>query len=505
MARPDARKLKDEAAAYVTRGKWAKALENYMVLETLEPRDGTWAQKAGEMYRRLGKNGPAIDALTRAATVYSASGFLLKAVAVNKLILEIDPARTDVQAKLASLHAARMRPEPRMATIVAAAVPPPAHPDAPPPPPPPPARSVASAAVPVPIGPAPTMRSANPPVGPAPSMRPAPPPAAPPPAPLVVEELPLSAAVPGARKSDEIRTIGDSAAYEIPLGDDDVEILDEEIVAEGPTAADQARELLPRTPLFSSLDEDRLRALIEAVELRRLADGEVLFRRGDPADALYVVAAGEVAVLAPGAGGVDVEVARLREGAFFGEIALLTSGPRSATIRGAAETDLLVIERPIVAALVRDAPGVLQVLLRFMRDRLLDTLVETNPLFAPFSGPDRRALAARFVFLEVDRGLTFVEQGQRAPGLFIVLAGRVEIAVDDQPRGELGPGGFVGQSSLLAGGPSPATARARTKLLLLELRRADFQEVIMTHPQVLEYIGAVADEAQLADGALRVV
>jgi CRP-like cAMP-binding protein len=499
MARPDARKLKDEAAAHITRGRWAKALENYRLLETLEPTDGTWAQRAGEMLRRLGRNGEAIDALGRAAATYSRSGFLLKAVAVNKLILDIDPSRTDVQDTLASLHAARMRAPPRLGTIVAAAVPPPAHATTTPPPPPAPPPPAAAAASPR------LVRAGTIPMG-------VPPPAAPvrpaAPAPrMVIEELPLATVVPGARISDQVPKIGDSAAYEIPLGEDDVEILDAdtEIFVEGPTAADQARVVLPRTPLFSSLDERRLRTLIERVELRRLAAGEVLFRRGDPADGLYVITAGEVVVLAPGPGGADIEVAHLREGAFFGEIALLTDSPREATVRAVADSDLLIIERRLVAALAHDAPEVLQLLLRFMRDRLLDTLVETNPLFAPFSGPDRRALAARFLFLEVDQGLRFVEQGKRAPGLFIVLAGSAEILVDDVVRGALGPGNLVGQSSLLAGGPSPATARAQSKLLLLELPRADFQEIIMTHPQVLEFIGQAAGEAQLADGKLRVV
>src|SRR5262245_34180960 len=108
MARPDPRKLKDEAAVHHSRGKWQKALDNYEKLEKLEPRDGTWAQRAGEMYRRLGKSAPAVAALIRSADVFSHNGFLLKAIAVCKLILEIDPAHTGVEERLAALHAHRL-------------------------------------------------------------------------------------------------------------------------------------------------------------------------------------------------------------------------------------------------------------------------------------------------------------------------------------------------------------------------------------------------------------
>jgi len=514
MAGPDPRKLKDEAAAHVSRGRWQKALENYQLLERLEPTDGTWAQRAGEMLRRLGKAADAVAAYGRAADVYSRAGFLLKAVAVCKLMLEIDPNRTEVQERLASLHAARQLERPaRIGTVVAPAVPParfdpgPAEYEFERPTStivgaaPRPARPASSVVVgPSPhavrsdneferptstlVGPAPTRSAAQVPLG----------------------EVQLNRAVPGARKSEEIPAVDGSAAYEIPLGDEDIEISED-----APTAAETARAVFPRTPLFSSLDEARLRRLIERVELRRLAPGEVLFRRGDTPDALYVVASGEVAVLV----GDSEEVSRLREGTFFGEIALLTDQPRSATIRAVVATELLVIARPVIASVIEDSPAVLQVLLRFMRDRLLEGLVETDPLFAPFSGPERRALAARFRFLEVAPGLALMQQGKRAAGLFIVLCGTADVIVDGKAAGELGSGGLLGQTSLLTGAPAPASVVARSKLLALALPRADFQEVIMTHPQVLEYLGALAGDRRpeleehrrgaFSDGRLRVV
>src|SRR4051812_42425128 len=107
MARPDPRKLKDEAQEAVTKGKWKKALECYGELEKLEPRDGAWPQRAGEANRRLGKKDDAIAALSRAAETFSSTGFLLKAIAVCKLILDIDPGHTVTQGRLAAFHAQR--------------------------------------------------------------------------------------------------------------------------------------------------------------------------------------------------------------------------------------------------------------------------------------------------------------------------------------------------------------------------------------------------------------
>lgn len=459
MARPDPRKLKDDAAGQVTKGKWQKALDNYLELERLEKRDGTWPQRSAEMLRRLGRSAEAIEAYIRAADVYSGSGFLLKAIAVCKLILEIDPARTDVEQKLAGLHAANLvaRP-PRVASIVVTPVAPEGVDmtiDRPPPPPLP--------------------------------RRPPPPPAAPAPP---LEHVKLSEVVPGSRKSGELMAVGDHAAYEIPLGEDDIEL-----IADEPSAEDTARAVFPRTPLFSALSEERLRQLIAYVGLKRLAAGEVLFRRGDPVGDLYVVSTGEVAVLTPAAAGGEIEVGRLGEGAFFGEIALITSQPRSATIQGAADdTELIVIPRQVVLDLMAESPEVMSVMLRFMRDRLLDTLVDTNPLFAPFSGGERRALAERFRFLEVEPEVALLTQGKRATGLTILLAGSTDVILDGKVVAQVPTGGIVGETSLLTGAPALATVVARTKVLLLFLPRTDFQEVIMTHPQVLEAIGEIADD-----------
>jgi CRP-like cAMP-binding protein len=55
------------------------------------------------------------------------------------------------------------------------------------------------------------------------------------------------------------------------------------------------------------------------------------------------------------------------------------------------------------------------------------------------------------------------------------------------------PGSIIGETSLLTGAPALGTVRARSKVFLLAMPRAVFQEVIMTHPQVLEHLGTLAE------------
>jgi hypothetical protein len=78
----------------------------------------------------------------------------------------------------------------------------------------------------------------------------------------------------------------------------------------------------------------------------RTTRGKILFSAGDPGDALYIVARGTVDVLANGMRDSQTPgeaIAQLGVGQAFGEMSLLSGGPRTATIRAAEDTDLMKI------------------------------------------------------------------------------------------------------------------------------------------------------------------
>jgi CRP-like cAMP-binding protein len=107
-------------------------------------------------------------------------------------------------------------------------------------------------------------------------------------------------------------------------------------------------ELLAKVDLLRHLPPEAIDDLLSRVEKQHLAAGQILFRAGDPGDALYIVARGRVAVLSPSSGGSTGDgtpIAELGEGAVFGEMALLAGEPRTATIRAESETDLLRLEK----------------------------------------------------------------------------------------------------------------------------------------------------------------
>lgn len=96
-----------------------------------------------------------------------------------------------------------------------------------------------------------------------------------------------------------------------------------------------------RIPLFSDLERTDLAKLIPHLEQFEFQAGEVVFHQGEAGDSLFIIIDGEAKVSVNTDQGGEAEIALLHRGEAFGEMALLTGAPRSATIK--AQTDLKVL------------------------------------------------------------------------------------------------------------------------------------------------------------------
>jgi small-conductance mechanosensitive channel/CRP-like cAMP-binding protein len=122
--------------------------------------------------------------------------------------------------------------------------------------------------------------------------------------------------------------------------------------------------------IFRVLSDDELNRLADLASHRLYAPGEVIVRQGDDTCELFVIEQGEVIVTVrrsvndggsapkpPGAtGAVEVEVARLGAGKFFGEMALVTGDARQATVRAATSCQMLAVGRDAMQHLLEKAP-----------------------------------------------------------------------------------------------------------------------------------------------------
>jgi len=152
-----------------------------------------------------------------------------------------------------------------------------------------------------------------------------------------------------------------------------------------PGASAEPQSVLDQVELFRPLPAQLKQQLEARLVEKTVGAGQVVFNEGDPADAMYIVFAGEVAVsIADKALGLACELARLGPGMPFGEMALLTGGVRSATVKAVDDTTLRVLSRDILYKLVAVAPQVaLQmagVLARRLEDQNRDRSIEFGTL-----------------------------------------------------------------------------------------------------------------------------
>ena len=98
-------------------------------------------------------------------------------------------------------------------------------------------------------------------------------------------------------------------------------------------------------------------------------DGDIIVREGEESREMFVIQRGSVAVMKQ-MGGTEVEISRLHRGDFFGEMSLLESLPRTATIRAVGDTRLLVIRPGSLQLKIRRNPTFAFEMLQKMSHRL---------------------------------------------------------------------------------------------------------------------------------------
>lgn len=623
------RKLKEEASRLIAKGKLAEAADEYIKIVKSDPRDLTARQKLAELFARMGRIPEAVAEYQSVAGSYAADGLLLKAIAVCKIILQIDPAHKETQHVLADLSTKKRGEASAVAMpkTMSAALPsgkksaadirgaPASHvkarpkdsempqvvPDG-------------SLSRPSPLAEAPSVASA--PVASPPVSRPPPPvpasmegapvelgmetgapsahqlsaaaaralmdafDAAPSPpvqsgpgprgsvddisldisfdasdgAPVVVGssalEAPSAGGVPVSMSSmspamslidtssmpgDDIPSVvgvsasqeGDAfaaisamaAAGELPV--DEEAILDESAddgsseIIELTEPAKVEIDKVPPIPLFSDLPQAAFIALTERMELRVAAKGDVLVQEGERGSSMFIIIQGRVVVQRKAldgditvALGGDVVLAELSDGAFFGEMALLSDAPRMASVRCADDTMLFEISRDLLADMTREYPSVGEVMKRFHKNRLLTNLLKTSPIFQPFSTKDKKDLIEKFKSRSVEEGVFLITRERPGEGLYVLLSGRCEV-YDQNAEGtdvllaELKEGDVFGEMSMLWHKKTCASVKASTPCVVLRLPKESFSEVIMTHPQILETLTALSERRAKANEELQ--
>jgi CRP/FNR family transcriptional regulator, cyclic AMP receptor protein len=108
-------------------------------------------------------------------------------------------------------------------------------------------------------------------------------------------------------------------------------------------------KLLAKFTVFAELGRDELHTLLEQSAVETYSEGEIIIHSGEIGHCMYVILRGSVRVTVPDSG--QIELARLSVGDFFGEVALVDDGPRSANVIATDVCELLCITRTTLGVL----------------------------------------------------------------------------------------------------------------------------------------------------------
>ncbi|MBI5507182.1 MAG: cyclic nucleotide-binding domain-containing protein [Deltaproteobacteria bacterium] len=310
------------------------------------------------------------------------------------------------------------------------------------------------------------------------------------------------------RDSDRVMASGEPPARRLPTVKDAVAPLPPLAPADLlATAANEAADTeaiakypdrLPAIPLFSFLDEDAFVSVLESLQLKRFVAGQKVIEEGQPGDSFFILAEGFVEVSRRAADKV-VKIAKLHPGAVFGEMALISKAPRTATVVALSDCDLLELKRASLEHQAQKLASITQALKDFTNERFLTNLTSTSPIFKPFPRSMRIEIIKRFQDFPVDPGDELIGEGEPGQGLYLILKGGVDVTKKDASGqvvrlAQLKEGDVFGEISLLQDSPTTATCTATMRGDLKFLPKREFASLMARHPELRGELAKITTE-----------
>ncbi|MCA9539109.1 MAG: cyclic nucleotide-binding domain-containing protein, partial [Myxococcales bacterium] len=216
------------------------------------------------------------------------------------------------------------------------------------------------------------------------------------------------------------------------------------------------------SPIFADLPREALRDLLDAGERQTARIGTPIVSSGDRFDGPYVVLRGRVTREKDADARRKAMLSPIDAGGLLGVVEVVRGGRWRAASRAERESELLLL--PIravdaVRARYRDWERALRVT---AQRRMADFHVSGSGLFGHLDAAHRLPLVDRFLLRQFVSGDTLMKRGLPADGLFLIVAGEVDVEQDDAYLTTLGAGDFVGAVTALGREPAPMRATAAT-------------------------------------------
>ncbi len=163
---------------------------------------------------------------------------------------------------------------------------------------------------------------------------------------------------------------------------------------------------LKQIPIFSSLSDQHVEKIREIIEEIAVNKGAAIFRQGESGDAFYIIISGKIKI-SKREESEEKTITILKEGEFFGEMALLEEAPRMASAICAEDAKLYKISQKNFGYIMLLNPAISLKIMRFMSDRVRKSAVtgvvaekeaKVYTFFSPKGGSGCSCFAANFAY-----------------------------------------------------------------------------------------------------------
>ena len=254
-------------------------------------------------------------------------------------------------------------------------------------------------------------------------------------------------------------------------------------------ARNHTRNLLRRVPLFVTVSDEELDNIANHLKLEKFAAGEVIIQEGEVGDKFFILERGKATVWRSDDNQVEKKIDEKGPGQYFGEVALVSSAPRNATVRAETPVSTLTLDYSDFNQCVRQYINLAS---QVDENVKYSWLLRGMPIFDELPSQKLDQLAATMQPESLEAGEVLFREGEQADKFYIVESGEVVISrqVDGQEveisRRE--PGEYFGEIALLQNRPRTATITASIDTLLLSLDAEQFQELTSHFMQLGETI-----------------
>ncbi len=236
-----------------------------------------------------------------------------------------------------------------------------------------------------------------------------------------------------------------------------------------PDSLDRLTDFLDSVSLFLGLGPEFLSALATAVEPVHFPAHQICLQEGDRSDCLFVILSGAVRVMPRGTEASKNAAVDLASGACIGEVGFLTCDKRSATVTTLHETCLLKLARHAFDALTQQFPHetaeVTNRIVLGARKIHLSSALRRSDLFGSVDAHVLHDLEAELDLINVASGQTLFRRGEPGDAMYLLIAGRLRVAVplhnenedgdaSEKILAELHPGDTLGEMAVLTGEPA---------------------------------------------------